>query len=289
MTTSPPIPPGISSNAVRNIPDKWSQIWFRRFITDHLKNADFRNAIAGTGITITGTEQQQGTISATGGGGGGGNVTPDTHPAIENPANDEFEFGSSIDLTGARFVGATPWTWVNQGTATATVSEGSLVLVGQNIAGVNHNIIEQPTSGATWAYTTKMSASNVGGTSEAGMIVGNAAGAFITFDIYPSGGPTFLIQTFTNPTTFGGSTYISTGSIPGAAGTGWMTWGYLQITYDGTTIFFNFSPNGVPGSFVNIFNTPAATFLTVPTVIGLDIDSTGTNYIAVYDWFRKTA
>jgi len=64
--------------------------------------------------------------------GGGANpwdVTPDTHTATPTfVANDEFE-GGSLDTTGARFASATPWTWYNQSTSTATLAEGSLVSV----------------------------------------------------------------------------------------------------------------------------------------------------------------
>jgi hypothetical protein len=57
------IPQGINGNAVRSIPAQWSADWFRRLITDHLQNADYRNAIAGPGISITGTEQLPGEIA----------------------------------------------------------------------------------------------------------------------------------------------------------------------------------------------------------------------------------
>jgi hypothetical protein len=77
-----PINKGLSAGAVRNIPETWSAAWFRKFITNHMQRADFRNAIAGPGITITGTEQSSGEISATGGvtqiisGGSGIGVSP---------------------------------------------------------------------------------------------------------------------------------------------------------------------------------------------------------------------
>jgi len=46
------------------IPDEWSAPWFARFIRDVLANADVRNAISGTGITITGTPDVPATISS---------------------------------------------------------------------------------------------------------------------------------------------------------------------------------------------------------------------------------
>lgn len=65
MAGTLPVKKGISGNAVRNIPGDWDAGWFHRFVTDHLQNADFRNAIAGPGISITGTENQPGTIALT--------------------------------------------------------------------------------------------------------------------------------------------------------------------------------------------------------------------------------
>ena len=63
MANPLPVKMGISSGAVRNIPQDWDAGWFRKFITHHMQNMDIRNTIAGPGITITGTEQQPGTIS----------------------------------------------------------------------------------------------------------------------------------------------------------------------------------------------------------------------------------
>lgn len=64
--------PGITRLSTSSgVPKDWSQSWFRDFISDHLKLADTRNAIAGPGITITGNITSYATISA----GGGGNPT----------------------------------------------------------------------------------------------------------------------------------------------------------------------------------------------------------------------
>jgi len=217
------------------------------------------------------------------------NITPDTHPSIPTANDDEFESGTSIDLTGARRAGATAWTWANQGTATALVSEGSMVLTGQNVAGISHNIVSQPVAGATWAYTCKMSAANYAGTSEAGMVVLNGTGGFLTFNIYTnSGSAAFVIQSFNSPTSFAGGTLVGSGTVPG--GGAYMSPGYLQIAFDGTNLIFSFSPSGVPGTFATVLSQAAASFLGTPTRIGLNIDSTGSgNLTAAFDWFRKTA
>jgi hypothetical protein len=65
-----PTKPGINGANVLSIPAEWDATWFRHFINNSLKGADVRNAIAGTGITITGNiSSPYATISATGGGG----------------------------------------------------------------------------------------------------------------------------------------------------------------------------------------------------------------------------
>jgi hypothetical protein len=61
-----PVKKGLSANAIRNIPSPFDPNWFRRFVTDHLQNADYRNAIAGPGISITGSENLPGTIALAG-------------------------------------------------------------------------------------------------------------------------------------------------------------------------------------------------------------------------------
>jgi hypothetical protein len=63
---------GASSGS--GIPLQWSNTWFQSFVNNLLKGADVRNAIAGPGITITGTiSSPYATISA--GGGGPGTIT----------------------------------------------------------------------------------------------------------------------------------------------------------------------------------------------------------------------
>lgn len=217
------------------------------------------------------------------------NVTPDTRgplaPAFS--ANDWFD-EPTLDTGGTRFAGATAWTWVNQGTATAVLDTGALVLKGQNVGGISHNMIRQPVHGATWAYQCSMSAFNVGGASEAGMCVFNG-NAFLTFNIYNSSGtPGYLIQNFTNATTYGGTTYVNSGVVPG--GGSFMSKGYLQIKYDGTNIVMSFSVSGNAGTWFQVFTTTPGAFLGgAPTHIGLGIDSTGVDMVAAFDSFIQTA
>jgi len=68
MAGTLPVKKGLSANAIRNIPLEWDKNWLRKFVTDHLQNADYRNAIAGNGISITAPygESQPGIIALAG-------------------------------------------------------------------------------------------------------------------------------------------------------------------------------------------------------------------------------
>jgi hypothetical protein len=48
------VKPGLTSGAVKVVPDEWSSHWLRRFITNFLAGADVRNAIGANGVKITG-------------------------------------------------------------------------------------------------------------------------------------------------------------------------------------------------------------------------------------------
>ena len=84
-TTALKVEPGISSASVKTIPKEWDAAWFRRFIANFLMGGDVRNAIAGSGITITGNLASPfATISAAGGGGGA--LTKITEQVLVAPA-----------------------------------------------------------------------------------------------------------------------------------------------------------------------------------------------------------
>lgn len=46
------------------VPDQWDPAWFTRFVREVLALADIRNAVEGTGVTITGNSSQPATIAA---------------------------------------------------------------------------------------------------------------------------------------------------------------------------------------------------------------------------------
>jgi hypothetical protein len=90
----------------------------------------------------------------------GDNITPDSHPAIANVADDEFEYGTSLDTTGARFSGAIPWTIYGNTNITQYISNGSIRILSNVGAGATRaaTVFGQPLpSGNTWEYTSKFS------------------------------------------------------------------------------------------------------------------------------------
>lgn len=314
-----PIHMGINSQAVRNIPQEWDPRWFRRFITDHLQWADFRNAIAGPGITITGTEQQRGEISSTGGGGGsitditstGGSVTitggtgptvdievqvtPDTHPVTENPINDEFEYGTTLDTTGSRFAGASPWTLLNSNGTTLTVQEGSLVATGGTISSIE--VALQPLSSSTsFAVGAKVSSNAPSLGAGSGLYLYNAGSGFGLFFAAlnggGSGGGDLSVQRWSGGSSpIGGATVFTGGALPEtSAGTETqIPWTYLQIAYSTVTgnVTFSFSASGVPLSYGGgVYTEALSAYLGAVTHIGL-IFAPLSSGASVFDWFRR--
>lgn len=54
---------GVQFLPLSRIPEKWDPVWFGRWIREVLANADIRNAIEGSGITITGQPGEAATVS----------------------------------------------------------------------------------------------------------------------------------------------------------------------------------------------------------------------------------
>jgi hypothetical protein len=122
---------------------------------------------------------------------------------------------------------------------------------------------------------------------ELGMIVGQASGEFATFDTQNSN---LLIQNFTNPTTFGGTTFYN--NNPGYFFNGGVVtgWNYFQIEYDGTNLFFRVSVSGLPGTFMQVYSNPASSMIgAAPSFAGLNVNAIQAapdSPILCCDWWR---
>jgi hypothetical protein len=294
--------PGITSAAALSIPKDWNPAWFRGFINNLLKGADVRNAIAGTGITITGNiSSPYATISSTGGGGSASsNVTPDTHPATPTGVglgpNDEFE-GASLDTTGTRYPGATAWTWYNQHGATVTLVQGAAQMVSSIQAAAEINMIGQPIPGGTGATTGEWIAKAnqwwQGQFNNCSLVLyESGTGKAIRLTVYDNGGsPSYDATEYNSLTSQGGS--LGSGNITGAEFTlNALATMYFRVRIVGSNYEWSISRTGYIGSFVVLATFAKNAFLTTAAnVIGLGVSGQNASFpeTVYWDWFRQVS
>lgn len=208
--------------------------------------------------------------------GGGGNITPDTHPTTPTAWDDEFEFGSAIDTTGARFSGANPWTpHVGSGfTISGPLAQGALQAVVTNTTANAGAGYTQPVPAGSWEFTTKLRGGYI-------CPFNLPSWGSCYFGSTSPGSDSFLVQYETTRNwdtgayAFGGS--IATFTL--------RTWPYLKIRYDGTNLFFYTGLTGLAADFILVGNGTAASFIGgAPTHIGL-----GNGPNTSVDFFRRTA
>lgn len=216
------------------------------------------------------------------------NVTADTHPSSPTSSDDEFEFGATIDTTGARFPGATPWTVLNFGTQSNTVGQGSLVAhtgtVGNLLAFV------QAAPGGSYEFTAKVAGAPNSAVFLALVFRNTANNNEIIIGIIPNN--YLLVQRQTNNYSTGASTFnsapYSTNLSPYIGA--WANPIYLRGTYNGTTLVLSVSATGINGTFLPLVTETVASFLGAITHVGLYTNSSPTtNGYPSCDWFRRTA
>lgn len=231
----------------------------------------------------------------------GVNITPDTHPSSPTAWDDEFEYGSSIDTTGARRSGANAWSWVNQNSATAAVGRGNVLLSAPQNGGQFSYAAQAPPSG-TWKFRAKISVpAYLTNAPYAGLLLYNSANGHNVFfgTIYNTfitgGAPGLIVAVSTSWPSGGGATTHappSTSYISSATARDLSRYSYLEIEYDGTTLYYRVSPSGVDGSFSQVYSGTASSDLgAAPTNIGLAAGSYGAGVPAILacDWFRRTS
>lgn len=219
----------------------------------------------------------------------GVNITPDTHPSSPTAWDDEFEVGSSIDTTGSRAPGANAWTVLVFGTDTTTVASGALV-AGVGSSGNLLAMVQAVPGGGSWQFTAKIAAGS-SNTALLFLILRNSSSNNeIVVGIVP--GSYLLIQRQTNNYSTGSSTFNSapySTNLSAFIGA-WSQFIYLRMTYNGTTVVYEVSSTGVPGTFQSVLTETVATFLSSITHVGLYTNSlSSSNGKAACDWFRRTA
>lgn len=238
-----------------------------------------QSVVAGTGVTVDSTDPFNPIVNV--GAGVTGNLTPDTHPSSPTPYDDEFEYGTAFDTTGARRTSANSWTLtktsgttaplVGQGAVGADYSSGLAALALQAVPGVDCTFVMKTkrrasTSNSTWCLT-----------------------------FYNSGnGKTLCCQLATSPTmvvqrgSFNTSTWVYTGSVNAYTASTITNVDqpiYFRLRLSGTTVYFGFSGSGQDADWLEPYNEAIATWLGGLTHVGMFISaSTG-----IVDWFRRTA
>lgn len=222
----------------------------------------------------------------------GANITPDTHPGTVNVANDEFEFGTSIDTAGARFAGATAWTLFNAASAGNSVTQGSLLYAPFVIGTFSIRGYTQPVPAGSWTFAAKIAFVTNTTSCNQGFILAGSSGASGPIILFGAGQTTLVVEHWTNSTTFSSSVYQGTSYAPliqTTAATPSIDSLYYQVSYDGTNLSFSLSSSGIAGTYVTVYSETSASFLGTPSLLGLGGTTRVANCFAAVDWFRRLA
>lgn len=220
---------------------------------------------------------------------GNDNLSPETHPAAPNNPDDEFEFGSAIDLVGDRRQNSVPWSWSNQGAATAVLTDGNLVLTAPASTTYDMRIVEQPTSGSTYKYRTKLTdiISDSVDFGYAGMVVRNAANdEFLSLHVRASTSGYRLEVCRWIAVDSVWSTQFASDDYP-TLGRSVHSSIWFEIENDGTKLYFRYSNSGVDGTFINMYNELISLRLADVSNIGLFVNGKNSSpVIGIFDLFR---
>lgn len=220
------------------------------------------------------------------------NMSPDTRPTAPTPTDDEFDFGTELDTAGARFPGAEPWVWVNQGLATAVVTGGHLVLTAPGNTLAESRLVLMSAPDAAWKYRAKLTA--VDGASAnyyyCGIVARDSAtGNFLAFTKLFTAGLKLQVQRMTTSTA-GAAPYVLD-AFPGTAFyRSFRQPIYLEIEKLGTNLIFRFSDVGLDGTFIPAVTEPFASHVANPNQIGFVSGSmNGTPAWGAWDWIRRVS
>jgi hypothetical protein len=317
--------PGISSTTTLHIPKDWDPTWFRNFISNQLKGADVRNAIAGAGISITGNiSTPYATISATGGapagatdsvqynnGGAFGGITSTGNAGYvltENasgPPSFQAASGGAANITpdthpaspnavNDEFEEASlssQWTQAyNQTQTTYVLTSGMLTFTTSTGALIQPTVIYQSIVGTTWEIRCKLVGCDSGAFAGlfAGQNVATAPGG------YAEG---ILFGWLANTVVGYGASAGGGGTLVTAQAMG-NTYNYqsnvlsavnlyLDMSYNGTTLNCSVSLDGV--NFSTVGSASFASYGGTPTVFGLFSATAGGIAFGSFDWFRRIA
>ena len=234
--------------------------------------------------------------------GSGGGTSPEpiatVNPSVDdkqttpNDADDEFEFGASLDVAGARRTGAKPWSWRNQGTATTVQRASNLSFTAPGLASDNFRMIEQtlPASGA-YDYRAKIAINVRSQFSQGGLFIGLNGGKFVVFGATNNSGLKTIIAGYNSVTTYGGYLPFLNSNLDFIPS--YYDWFYARIRYDGASTWtFQLAPTGIEEMFLTIYsgNINSGFLGAAPDRIGLmanSSNSAGEDLVTACDWFRR--
>lgn len=233
----------------------------------------------GTNVVSIGTQSVTGPTGAT------ANITPDTHPASASGWDDEFEAGSSVNLS--------LWAWVNQSSATTAIANGIMTFTSSPGSGGDvWSLLVQSLSGASTPYSFTLKGWWLGDVQldyeYFGIVLrDSASGKFHEFGCDNNG---IAVNDWTNETTYSANPVAE------------VTWGtypasilphavpiWLRITNDGTNFIFGYSYDGQ--TFTTLGQVSVTSFIT-PNQVGIGCGcNIGSPHAmtADIDWFRKTS
>lgn len=213
----------------------------------------------------------------------GGPAGPDGLPCTPNAADDEFQEATFTLLAGARTGG---WVWANQGSATASVANGWLLLSTPSNAGDSARLLVQSiTATAPYTFEAKCAAPNTHANfTVAGMVLRESAtgkmvslgessnsSSFASF----TGVKSSVWTSFTNP------------SADEATHQQSMMVLYFKMQVSGGNHIESYSTDGI--NFFQLSSTALTTdFTTAPDQVGLLVDGNGQPSSLSCDFFRRT-
>lgn len=205
--------------------------------------------------------------------GGSSYPTPNDPPVSANAKDDEFN-GTSLDAK---------WTWINQGTATASVGGGSLSLAFPATTTTNLRMIYQAASSTPWTLTARISThtlfANV--VSDGIGVSDSTTGKIIIFGIRYNNGMKLVITKYNSTTTGVSSPYDASNntSIPQQL--------YLRIADDSTNLKFSYSIDGL--NFTQLYSEGRTVFLTPDRIFIGGENTLNQPVLLGCDWFRVTS
>lgn len=204
-------------------------------------------------------------------------LSPDAPPSTAGSLDDEFNSGSSINTSR--------WTWVNQGSATAAISNGQVFLNCPAGSSGNFRYVYQAAPSTPWTVVMPMRTMwKIASFANFGLILSDSTGKFYVFGMSEDRiGATPNLGTWNSPT----SANVNNNNNLNLPSNAKM---YYAVQDDGTNLNFSVSYTGASGTFFQAYTVSRTAFLASgPTRVGFGCDSENSFQVSVNsDWFRRT-